>query len=121
MPHVRLGFTWQRAALLAVVVFPAGLMVALGWSNVDRLATGWRIALVSSTALVGLAVVLVLTGRRLRLGGAALLLAAVTCPTGFGFLVNAAVAVLAVGLMVTPWDPVTQIRAELQGDREAIG
>jgi hypothetical protein len=77
-------------------------MVALGWSNVDRLATGGRIALASSTALVGVSLILVLLGRRMRFGGAALLLAAMTCPTGFGFLVNVVVAVLGFGLVAAP-------------------
>jgi len=96
------GATRRRADRLILIAVGAlsGLMIVLAWSNVDRLSPGWwYVALGVSTLAAAAGVAAVATGR-IRIGGIALVCAALTAPTGLAFLVNVVVVVLAVPLIV---------------------
>jgi hypothetical protein len=101
-------------AAVGAVLALAGLMIIVAWSNVDRLTPGWRVALGVSTLMGGVALACLAFGRS-RVGGVALLVAALTAPTGFAFLINVVVVVLAVALIVVP---AGERRGEVEPERE---
>ena len=88
---------WLHVLLAAIAL----ITLVVSWGQWSRISENWRWLLPIGTVAVGLGI-LALVQRRERLAGIAMVVAAMTLLTGYAFILNACLIVLALPLILRP-------------------